>query len=40
MQQFINCTVTIEKAAKHIATNTIRKCPHRQIFSASSSCCM
>jgi len=32
--------VTIEKAAKHIATSKIRKWPHRETFSASSSCCM
>ena len=39
-QQFLYCTVTTEKAAKHIAANMTRKWPHRPIFSASSSCCM
>jgi len=33
----IYCTVTIEKAAKHIAASIIRKWPHRETFSASSS---
>jgi len=32
--------VTIEKAAKHIVTSKSRKWPHRETFSASSSCCM
>jgi len=38
-EQSINayCTVTIEKAVKHIATSIIRKWPHRETFSASSS---
>jgi len=40
MQQFLYCTVTRENAAKHIATSTIRKWPHRETFSASSKCCM
>jgi len=32
--------VTIEKAAKHIEANIIRKWPHREIFNTPSSCCM
>ena len=33
-------TITTEKAAKHIVASIIRKWPHRETFSASSSCCM
>jgi hypothetical protein len=40
MQQILLFTVTAEKAVKHIATSKIRKWPHRQTLSASSSCCM
>jgi hypothetical protein len=39
-QQILYCTVTTEKAAKHIVANRTRKWPHRPIFSASSRCCM
>jgi len=39
-QKFLYCTVTTEKAVKHIAANRTRKWPHRPIFSASSRCCM
>ena len=39
-QNLLYCTATIEKAAKHNVASRIRKCPHRPIFSASSSCCM
>ena len=31
-------TVTAENAAKHIVASIIRNWPHREIFSASSSC--
>jgi len=40
LQNFLYCTATIEKAAMHNVASKIRKCPHRPIFSASSSCCM
>jgi len=40
MQQFLYCTVTAEKAVKHIVASNIRKWPHRETFSASSRCCM
>ena len=40
MQQFLYCTVTAEKAVKHIAASKIRKWPHREAFSALSRCCM
>ena len=40
MQYFLYCTVATEKAAKHIVASKIRKWPHTEIFSASSSCCM
>jgi len=33
-------TVTAENAAKHIVASIIRKWPHRETLSASSSCCM
>jgi len=33
------CTVTTEKAAVHIVASKIRKWPHRETFSVSSSCC-
>jgi len=39
-QDLLYRTVTTENAAKHIVTSIIRKCPHRETFSASSSCCM
>jgi hypothetical protein len=39
-QNFLYCTVTTEKAAKHIAASRTRKWPHRPIFSTSSRCCM
>jgi hypothetical protein len=39
MQQFLYCTVTTEKAAKHIVASKIRKWPHRGTFSASSRLC-
>jgi hypothetical protein len=35
----VNCTVTTEKAAKHIVTSKISKWPHRETFSASSIFC-
>jgi hypothetical protein len=38
--KFLYCTVTTEKAAKHIVASKSIKCPHRETFSASSSCCM
>ena len=38
--QFLYCTVTIENAARHVVTSNIRKWPHRETFSTSSSCCM
>jgi hypothetical protein len=38
--QFLYCTVTTENAASHIVASIIRKWPHRETFSASSSCCM
>ena len=38
--QFLYCTVTAEKAAKHIVTSIIKKWPHREILNASSSCCV
>jgi hypothetical protein len=34
------CTVTAEKALKHIVASTIRKWPHRGTFSISSRCCV
>jgi len=37
---YVYCTVTREKAVKHTVTIKIRKWPHREILSASSSCCM
>ena len=40
MQQFLYCTVTAEKAEKHMVASAIRKWPHRETFRASSSCCM
>ena len=40
MQQILLCTVTTEKAAKHIATRKIRKWPHRETFNASSRYCV
>jgi len=39
MQQFLYCTVTAEKAVKHIVASKIRKWPHRETFSASSRWC-
>ena len=39
-ENFLYFTVTTEKAAKHIPTSVIRKWPHRETFSVSSSCCM
>ena len=39
-QDMIYSTVTAEKAAKHIVAIKIRKWPHREKFSTSSSCCM
>ena len=38
--QFLYCTVTTENAARHVVTSNIRKWPHRETFSTSSSCCM
>ena len=40
MQHFLYRTVTKEKAAKQIVTSVITKWPHRETFSASSSCCI
>jgi hypothetical protein len=39
-QQILYCTVTVEKAPKHIVANRTRKWPHRPIFRVSSRCCM
>jgi len=39
-QKFLYRTVTAEKATIHIVDSKIRKWPHRETFSASSSCCM
>ena len=36
----LNCTVTTEKAAMHIAASEIRKKPHTETFKVSSSCCI
>jgi len=40
LQDLLYCTVTIEKAAIHIVATEIRNLPHRETFSASSSCCI
>jgi len=40
MHQFLYCTVTAEKAVKHIVASKIRKWPHRETLSAFSRCCM
>jgi hypothetical protein len=40
MQQFLYCTVTREKAQKHIVASTNRKWPHRETFRTSSRYCM